>query len=137
MGNSSKKLGAGFWIIVLVAAVLDMSDVFSQTLGALFSFSVVFSPLGFLLEFFSWGVDLVFGSIIAMYLFVGGVRPSTRNIATIVISMFIEFIPLLGILPMETIMLFVIRYYHNKEAEKVTKKEVESVGQRKTALVGA
>lgn len=138
MSPDQKKLGAGFWIIVLVAMVLDISDVFSQIVGALLTFSTVLSPAGFLVEAFSWGTDLVFGSIIAMYLFMGGVRPSTRNVATVALSIFIELVPLLGILPMETIMLFVIRHFHNKEVREVQKKRQGSVKQGTSpALAGA
>ena len=99
---SSKKLtGPGFWGIVCLALLKDISDVFLNLTLVVALFVIV--------------SGLVINFIIFFYLFYTGVKPSMRKLATIAFSLIIGMVPFLSILPETTASLFILRIIENNE----------------------
>jgi len=78
-----KMTGVGFYMIVGIAAVKDLLDMF-------LNISVVLSIVVI-------GTGLLISFIVAFYLFYVGVKPSVKKLATFTISAIIELIPFLSI----------------------------------------
>lgn len=101
-GEEKKKMtGPAFWMIVCVALIKDISDVFANITLVLAIFVIV---TGILVNF-----------IIFFYLFSSGVRPSARKLATLMFSFIIGIVPFLSILPETTLALFIVRAIENSE----------------------
>lgn len=100
--QEKKKMTApGFWGIVCIALIKDISDVFVNMTLVLAIFVIV---TGILVNF-----------IIFFYLFSSGVRPSARKLATLMFSFIIGVMPFLSILPETTVALFIVRAIENSE----------------------
>jgi hypothetical protein len=97
-----KKLtGAGFWIILSLSIINELLDI-------LLNFTVVLSIL-------TWITGLIITFVIGFYLFYQGVSFSTKKIALWLISILIEAIPILNILPTYPISLIIMRIMENNE----------------------
>lgn len=105
-----KKLtGISFYGMLTLAAAKDALDVF-LTFSIIFSFLIIIT--GLLITF-----------LIMFYLFYNRVKFTTKKLVTVTISMLIEMLPVLGILPMTTVNLILIRMFENsKNAKKLTDK---------------
>ena len=111
MQKPEKKLdGAGFWIIVGLAAVKDITDII---LAATLIFAIIASFMGIIITF-----------VIFLYLFYNGVKITTKKLTTIIITFIIEIVPFLGIIPTATISLFIVKKLENNEQmRKFTEKK--------------
>jgi len=102
MQEPDKKLdGAGFWVIVGLAATKDIIDVI---LASTFIFAIIASFMGIAITF-----------IILFYFIYNDVRFTTRKLVTIIVTFIIETIPFIGIIPTATISLFIIKKMENSE----------------------
>ncbi len=101
-----KKLtGAGFFIMVGLAATKDILDIF-------FTFTLIFTIFA---SFF--GIMISF--LILFYLIYNDVKWTTRKITTMVITFIIEFLPFINaFIPAATINLFIIRKFENSDRFK-------------------
>lgn len=100
--QEKKKMTApGFWGIVCIALIKDMSDVFLN--------------MGIVLAIFVIVTGILVNFIIFFYLFSSGVKPSARKLATLMFSFIIGIMPFLSILPETTVALFIVRAIENNE----------------------
>lgn len=100
--NAPEKMhGAGFLIIVLLAAGKDMFDVLAD-------FSVIFSVFATLA---SGPISL----IIALYLWYNDTSFTVKQIATWATMLLIELIPFINLLPATVVSLYIIRFLENNE----------------------
>ena len=102
-GNASEKKmnDIGFWFIVGAALMKDVLDLFLH-LTVVLSFLILF--VGFAVTFLTLS-----------YFFYSKVKFDIRKLATFTISMIIEILPVISILPMSVVNLFVIRYFENSK----------------------
>ena len=98
---SKKMTGPFFYIMLLLVAFKDLLD--------------VFLTLSIVLSFFIFAINGLIILVILLYYFVNDVKLSSRKLAVFVISMTIETIPILGLLPMTSISLIVIRKLENSK----------------------
>jgi len=104
-----KMTGPGFYMVVGIAIVKDLLDVFLNVSVVL---SVVVIATGLLISF-----------IVAFYLFYVGVKPSAKKVAVYAVSAIIELIPFLSIIPTFAFTLFIIRALENNpKLKKMTGK---------------
>ncbi|NOY35545.1 MAG: hypothetical protein GXP44_01330 [bacterium] len=97
-----KKLsGAGFWMIFSLSLANEILDVF-------LNFTLFLSLLTLIT-----GLAITF--IIAFYLYGQGVKPSSRKLALWIVSVAIESIPFLNILPTYPVSLLVMKKMENSE----------------------
>jgi len=110
--NDDKKLtGVGFYIMITLTAIKDISDV-------LLDISVI-------LSFFVVLTGLIVSFAVVFYLFYNNVKPTTRKVVTWAISVGIEMVPFLSILPGATINLILIRIFENSDLlRKVTENKM-------------
>jgi len=103
-----KLTGVGFYMIVGLALIKDVSDIAADLSVFL---SVVTILTGITISFIVW-----------FYLFYNGVKIDSRKLATFLISAIIEIIPFLNIIPTFTFTLFFIREMENNpKLKKLTK----------------
>ena len=105
-----KLVGPGFWFIFTFAVVKEIFD--------------IFLTFTFFLSLFTLVNGLIITFVIWVYLASEGVSGSTKNIAVWIVSLIIEFIPFLNILPTFPISLLIMRTMENNEflkehAEKI------------------
>jgi hypothetical protein len=111
MEDNKGKFGPGYYIIVMVAVLKDMLDVINTLLGLAFSATAVLLPLGVFLNFLTSITGFLLGFVIFMYFWAIGVKFDKKKILTIIASVFVEIIPFLDMLPMETICVLAVRYF--------------------------
>ena len=97
--KKQNKFGAGFYIVLVFAAIKDISDL-------IFTFFLVTAPLTFV-------TGVAMSMVLWSYFFFIGVSLDSRKLATFLIAAIIEIMPLGGILPMATANLVAIRILEN------------------------
>lgn len=96
-----KMTGPFFYMMVVIALMKDFLD-FVLTLTVVFSILII--PINILIYF-----------IIILYLFLSGVKFGIRKISVIAGSFMVEMLPIIGLLPMATMNLFIIKSLENNE----------------------
>jgi len=104
-----KKLtGVGFYMVVMLAIIKDISDIFLN-LSIVFSFFVIFS-------------GLIISFIVFFYLFLNNVdfitKYGSKKLVILITSFIIEIVPFLSIIPVFTFTLFLIKAIENNEQLK-------------------
>ncbi|MDP3958076.1 MAG: hypothetical protein Q8Q36_01265 [bacterium] len=95
------KFGVGFWILVFFAFLKDTTDF-------LLNLSVVGAPL-------TVATGFVMNTIVGLYLWAVGVRPTATKVATFGVSFIIDVFPGTSFIPATTFNLLFIRYLENLE----------------------
>ncbi len=109
--NKSKLSGFGFWVILLIAVIKEFID---GALTATLIFSLLVSA-----------ISLVFGFIIWFYLIVHDVKMDTRKVATMFVSIIIEIIPILSIMPTFPFTLLILRAMDASDLKRIQKESEE------------
>jgi hypothetical protein len=99
-GHEKKIAGVGFWFLVMFSLAKDGADVFlhGTLVLSIVAFFITIVAYAAFLFYLSWKGVPVLG---------------TRRLATYIITLAIELIPVLGGLPMFTAMVFVVRTLEN------------------------
>jgi hypothetical protein len=110
VANPEKPMaGPGFWILVAVTSFDEL------VLDLIANISVVFAIFVFLTGF-------LVAAITIGYLYFSGVPMDMRKVTTMSVSLLIEILPFVSIIPSAVIALFVIRWFAQKDyREKLEK----------------
>jgi len=102
MNEPEKKLsGVMFWTIFSLSVIKELSDIF-------LNFTII-------LSIFTLITGLIITFIIGFYLFSQGVSPGTKKIVLWIVSMMIEAIPFLNLIPTYPISLLIMKVMENNE----------------------
>ena len=93
------KFGVGFWILVFFAILKDITDF-------LLNLTVVLSPL-------TIATGFLMNTVVALYLWFVGIRPTVTKVATFGISFIIDVFPGTSFIPATTFNLLFTRYLEN------------------------
>ena len=100
-GENKKMLGGlSFYTVLLIAILKDVSDIFADL-------SVILSALTPI-------TSIIVSFVVAFYLYTSKVEMSSNKMVMYIVSLVIEFVPILNAIPTTTVVLYLTKYLENK-----------------------